>query len=984
MNILQAVNNHKVSAKEAKQIRKVVPIEEWVNDPYYVGPPGMALYPFWKKQMIEIFKDRKDGEEINEVIIDGAIGCRPWDTSLVQTSRGLLTCQELDCYDYEFHNPVQVKTYRGVYDIEDVLKKSSSEVRTITITTDDGMEFTGTEDHRLLIRRGGKEFWIRLNECWRGDILTKERIECLFPEKRAEEGEAYFWGYYTNDVYTDNMYHENDNFMMMSIICNTESENDLYKYLNSKGIDIDIDGWTFGKKYKWYNEELKSKAKQFDFEGDILLPLFIRKYSKYDICEYLAGLWDSIGRVEKKRGVVASIRTSHKNLCLEVQKILANLGIRTRTGKERTLYALYIEDNNSIYKFNKLVRLRNTRNVKKLSSVLPDKNFSKPYEVKIIDIRYGSAICGDISVKEVHSYLCDGYINHNTGKSTCAVFCMIRKIYEISCWQNIPGVFNLMPGSIVAFIYFSLSKTQAELTGYGQIKNIIDQIPYFQDRFKRNERIQSMMVFPENVIFLYGSEQSHSTGLNMLGCILDEANFRQANAQIASKVSTDNEKVETMYTSIINRGASRFMGKGRNSALAILVSSNTTSSSFTEQRKKVAIGNKHSLIINARLWDVKPKGTYDSEGFWVFVGSDIIDAMICDVPEDIYQFTDSINLPRIAGTIEEIIKALPESVRDYYTWAPNDFRKQYEDNLIMSLQDLSGYSVAPSGRLFNSRPAYNTACDSVYTHPFTKNVFVLSTQDEIHLKDYIKPDYYPINRNKPRFLHFDQSLSHDRTGVGSVYCHHWEKDPNTGIFIPYYVNDIQMSVMPPKAPRKISIKKCFELVFYMRDVWGLTIGGVTYDSYASAGAQQELEANGIPCSTLSVDKSDEQYIYLCDCLLNGQIKMYKHPVFEKELFDLIHYRGLRKVDHPKAYYGSGENSNQTWGGSKDLTDGVAGALWNCYVGSKSEQENQGITEETINEYSRFEDEEEVYSMKDLTGGNFDIFREDEMSNIGGW
>ena len=53
----------------------------------------------------------------------------------------------------------------------------------------------------------------------------------------------------------------------------------------------------------------------------------------------------------------------------------------------------------------------------------------------------------------------------------------------------------MMPGSFIAFIYFSLSKTQAELTGYGQIKNIVDMIPYFRDKFPRNEKLNSMMVF---------------------------------------------------------------------------------------------------------------------------------------------------------------------------------------------------------------------------------------------------------------------------------------------------------------------------------------------------------------------------------------------------------------------------------------------------------------------------------------------------------
>lgn len=68
-----------------------------------------------------------------------------------------------------------------------------------------------------------------------------------------------------------------------------------------------------------------------------------------------------------------------------------------------------------------------------------------------------------------------------TGKSTCAIYIIVRILYELSCYNNIPAHFNLMASSLVTFLYFSLSKSQAELTGYGQIKNLIDSIPYCGD-----------------------------------------------------------------------------------------------------------------------------------------------------------------------------------------------------------------------------------------------------------------------------------------------------------------------------------------------------------------------------------------------------------------------------------------------------------------------------------------------------------------------
>lgn len=1046
-DILNSVKKAKSLSKESKKLREPMPIQQWVEDPYMVGPSGMALYPYWKEKMVEVFRtDRNHGDEINELIITGGIGCKPL-SARIPTSLGYLTYSELMEFDKEGIK-YQVMSEQGPQDTNGVLIKG--EVPTKIVQFDDGSRNECTFDHRVRAIRDSEVIWVRYDELEVGDRVLKTRKATMFPQDSIPREEAYFWGYFIGD---GNTFKNHDDRRRVRINIGSTSlgevaEETIRTYLDSVGCTVNVyeSVNNYNSRYRQYNicnDGIRSKANQCGHgAANKHVPDFVYKYSFNETCEFVAGLWDSDGSVEvdsRNGSISLSYQCSSERLVRDLQVILANLGIYARINEPRigtrdnytNQYRLRITEYLSIKRFGEIIPLKisykrnkvlslggrqrseditdlreelvrvckplglktkynlgnRTAGITKLNECKEDERVTSEfldyiyerqcYEVEVVSIEEGREICGDVSVKGSHTYYCDGFINHNTGKSTFAVFCLIRKIYELSCYSNIPGMFQLMPGSLIAFMYFSVSKTQAELTGYGQVKNIIDQIPYFQEYFKRNDRLQSMLVFPENVLLLYGSDQSHSIGLNMIGCILDEANFRQSNAQVMDRVSSDQSKVSTMYASIINRGKSRFQFRGKNHSLAILVSSNTTSSSFTEQRINQSVGNKNCLIVNARLWDVKPKGTYSSEGFWVFVGSDVIDPMICDVPEDIYQFTDSVNLERIPGNIEEIISLLPNIYRDLYTWVPNDFRKQYEDDIIMSLQDLSGYSVAPSGRLFNSKPAYNNACESIHTHPFTKNTFILSTQDSLTVKDFIRPDFYPINRDKPRYIHIDQSLAHDKTGFASTYLHHWQRDENTGIMKPYYDTDIFMSVAPPKAPRKISINKVMDMVYYMRDVWKLTIGMVTYDSYSSAGALQELESNGIPCGLLSVDRTDEQYMYLVECLLNGQIKTYRHPVAEYELFNLIHYRNQRKVDHPKAYYGSGENSNQSWGGSKDVCDAWCGSLWNCYKGSQQEQESEATNSLYKDMYEELYEDEELYSFKELTGINGQLYREDD-------
>lgn len=509
----------------------------------------------------------------------------------------------------------------------------------------------------------------------------------------------------------------------------------------------------------------------------------------------------------------------------------------------------------------------------------------------------GAMQCGDIEV-EGHVYINDGLINHNTGKSTFAVFCLIRKLYELSCWQNIPALFGLMPNSIVSFFYFSVSKTQAEITGFGQIRNIVDSIPYFREKFPRNERIQSMLIFPENLMMLYGSSASHSIGMNMIGSILDEANFFQGDAQNPEKSAVEYSKVSQMYSAIVNRSASRFMTNGRDDSLSLLVSSNTTSSSFVDRRIKEQMGKKNVKIVNARLWETKPKGTYSDKGFWVFIGNDTIDPFIVETIADLKMIMDGYEVVLQGEFVEEQMKDVPPTLQYLFTWVPEDFRDKYDNNVVQSLQDISGISVAPSGRLFNSRIKYREACETTLEHPFSKPEIILSTNDSLRIFDYIKKGYRPFKKDKPRYLHFDQSTTNDSTGIGSSYLDSYMVDPRTGISKPVVATDLLIRVNPPKPPNKISISKCRELVYMMQRYWGLTIGYVSYDQFQSSESLQELEENGIPCGRLSVDRTDEQYLTFVNMLYEGRIKSYYHKKAEEELFELIHYRDRHKVDHP--------------------------------------------------------------------------------------
>lgn len=60
---------------------------------------------------------------------------------------------------------------------------------------------------------------------------------------------------------------------------------------------------------------------------------------------------------------------------------------------------------------------------------------------------------------------------------------------------------------------------------------------------------------------------------------------------------------------------------------------------------------------------------------------------------------------------------------------------------------------------------------------------------------------------------------------------------------------------------------------------------------------QELEKAGFPVGYQSVDKTDEAYLLLVDYMYEGKVKFPYNDEFERNLFNLVHFREKRKVDH---------------------------------------------------------------------------------------
>jgi hypothetical protein len=226
------------------------------------------------------------------------------------------------------------------------------------------------------------------------------------------------------------------------------------------------------------------------------------------------------------------------------------------------------------------------------------------------------------------------------------------------------------------------------------------------------------------------------------------------------------------------------------------------------------------------------------------------------------------------------------------------------------------------GKLFTSKSAYNACVDQsgFLRHPFTREQPVIATGDSIQVKDFLIPEFQFREPTKSHFIHIDQSVTTDATGMAMAHISNHIEDPDTGMRKAVIDVDFMLRIVPPAPPRQIAIYKVRDFCFHLKEQMGINIGKVSYDWFASAESMQALNEAGIESSHLSVDRTDEQYITLVNLIMEGRIRFYDYPVFRRELFDLIWYRARRKVDHP---------GNTATGGTKDVADAVVGAVWNA-------------------------------------------------------
>jgi len=537
------------------------------------------------------------------------------------------------------------------------------------------------------------------------------------------------------------------------------------------------------------------------------------------------------------------------------------------------------------------------------------------------------------------------------GKSYLSVLGLCYMVYQLSCYENPHKWLGASTSSPIIFINMSVTEKKARTIVFQRVKNMVDQSPYFKDTFSRNLRLKDTLEWNIDqagtgtrsgrlIILKPGTGEGLSAlGDDIYGGVCDELNFFRVIEK--SKMSLDGlsyDPAQNLYNIISRRMKSRFMSGGKMIGKLFLVSSAQIPEDFIERRileaeKTEELGTAIKLIRKSwwqgkRDLDLigKPKA-YGDTFFRVEVGSSKRNSSILD-KYDIRtgEITEKISDKDVTGKIirppvelyTEFVRDVDGAVRDFggeVTRAVTPFISSTEVIYEAVEQGTREKLVHPWQTESTTLEDGNRLVLEILFHQID-----VTDRKTGETKQRWKCKRHP---NIPRFFHVDIAFSGDALGLSVVHCAGWRKVMRGfGVVeeLPLIETDLMLRIVPPHGG-EIQLGNVRATLNHMRS-HGMYFRKGSFDlKTMSADSIQILERQGYIVEHLSVDRKreerdDDPYEVLKDTLYENRLIMYEYNPVIEELTRLE--RTIKKIDHPM-------------GGSKDVSDALAGAVFNCYI-----------------------------------------------------
>lgn len=479
--------------------------------------------------------------------------------------------------------------------------------------------------------------------------------------------------------------------------------------------------------------------------------------------------------------------------------------------------------------------------------------------------------------------LCTGGIG--SAKTTTALYTTAYQLYVLSCFKDPHRTFGMDSTSEIMFIFQSMSAGLAQDVDYNRFREICEQSTYFRTQYPFDTRLKLYLKFPNRVEVKAVGTDTGTIGQNVIGGVIDELNFMAVIK--GSKRASDNgvyNQASVIYNGVARRRKSRFMDCGSMPGILCLVSSKRYPGEFTDKKIEEAASDPTIYVYDKRVWDIKPKGTFNRGWFKVFSG-------------------DLTRKPRVIKEDEE----LKDPDDPLIVSVPSEFRSDFEDDVIGSLRDIAGVGTLSRYPFLMNVDKVSSCFGSV------PSLFVHGETDFIKPRLGVSVSSI-TNRNYPRWVHIDLGVTNDACGLAIGHVHGFRNISDQATHVEMMPNiriDGLLRIVPPKGD-EILFYKVRNVLYLLRDK-GVDIKWVSFDSFQSVDSIQILKQKGFVTGVQSMDKTNNPYELTKAAFYTGRLELPEHELCLTEFLSLERDNKTYKVDHPV-------------GGSKDVADAVAGVV----------------------------------------------------------
>jgi len=878
---------------QADYLRTPVKIEQFIDDPYYMGGvlQGGNLFPQVRQDLIDLF----DGEW-SEVVLAGAIG---WGKCLNPKTLVLMfdgTIKQIEdvCKGELLMGPDSKP--RRILSV----RRGNGPMYRVNPIKGDSFECNGPHilPLKLSPRKTGqghadiemtaedflaRPVWFRKNmvKLWKPNGIDFEDVKTL-------EIDPYFLGVWLGDGSKASAKFEMSEFWKAEIL----------EWLrNFKSEDVGISERLEPRKKKTTIISFSSMNKslrELNLLNNKHVPQQYKTASRQARLGLLAGLIDTDGELRSSGGKdVSGYRYSSviKQLSEDFAFVARSLGFAAYIHEKKkacqtgaTAIAYEVEISGDVDQIPcKVKRKRAPKRRQKKNPLYVGFDIEPIGDGEYIGIELdgdGRFLLGDFTV------------THNT---TMAYVGICYDLYLVSCLRSPAKKFGLIPGTGLAFLNVSVNVRQALKILFGGINNLIKSSPYFQEKFPPEKNIKTEIRFPRSVsCYPVAANEQAILGEGVFSAVFDEMNFYKIteNSSLNPDGGTYDQAV-MLYNRMSRRIRSRMNQRGRLPGHLWMVSSSRYPNDFTERKKLEAVTDPNIFVREYAAWETKPTDSLMKETFRVEVG-DVRHRTRVLVPGD-----ENIDMERVITV-------------------PMDYRDEFVKDPDGSVRDYAGISILSTHPFIGKREKIQAMFDrgaaAGLKHPFT--AFTVTLQDaresllaeNLHWIKHIERQYgdVPIEKNMlangPYYGHVDLAKTQDACGfvvghvVGSVQVERGIGKDRRKETRPIIRIDLALQIVAPPQG-EIDIAKVRGLFYQLRDL-GMQFGMISYDSWGSEESIQALKSEGFEAEVFSVDIDPGAYQAAKDALYDDRIVSYEMPILRDELATVMIDMKKNKVDHP--------------------------------------------------------------------------------------